>query len=75
MSQPLTEAQIVDLRRRVLAGEDVSDEELLAGIDAISAHKNQTKEAKADSVVVKKIDLASKFAAFKQKNAGEVPSP
>lgn len=69
----MTDEQINDLRRRIDAGEQVPNEEIMAGLAAIrQARVNApTAKAKKDSTVVPpiKIDLASLMAKVKKNPA------
>jgi hypothetical protein len=69
----VTDEQINDLRRRIDSGEQVSNEEIMAGLAAIrQARVNApTTKAKKDNVVVPpiKIDLAGLLSKVKKNPA------
>lgn len=69
----MTDEQINDLRRRIDSGEQVSNEEIMAGLAAIrQARVNApTAKAKKDNVVVPpiKIDLAGLLSKVKKNPA------
>jgi hypothetical protein len=62
----LSDEQINDLRRRIDAGEQVSNEEILAGLEAIRASRlnaaASAPRAKAVTISPIKLDLASLLA-------------
>lgn len=69
----LTQEQLIDMRRRVLAGEEVSADELRLALEVLALRRVTStqgaataKAAKTGNVSVK-IDLGSAFAAFKAK--------
>lgn len=80
VNTPMSHEQIIDLRRRVLAGEQVSNDELRRALEALAltrvtaAQGVAAKAAKATSVIVPKIDLNAAFAAFKAKSSGSASS-
>lgn len=67
----MTQEQIIDLRRRVLAGEEVTSEELQLALSVLALKRVTAsqgvaaKAAKTGNIAVK-INLASAFSAFKQ---------
>jgi hypothetical protein len=67
----LTDAQIQDLRRRIDAGETVTNEEILAGLNAIRVARlnaaSAAPRAKAVTITPIKLDLATLLA---KKNLG-----
>ena len=67
----MTDDQIQDLRRRIDAGEQVSNEEILAGLQAIRTSRLNTATAsprsKSVTVTPIKLDLAALLA---KKNPG-----
>lgn len=78
--KPFTPEELVDLRRKVLAGEEVSNEDLrhalatLASARATQGGTNSPPKAKSN-VIIPKIDVASRFAAFKAARTEASPLP
>jgi len=79
---PMTPEQLVDLRRRVLAGETVTDEELRHALSSLAiartsaATASATKATKSDGVdYTPKGSLADRMAAFKAKQQAEGKTP
>lgn len=71
--QPMPNEQIIDLRRRVLAGEEVSNEELRRALESVTMRRvapSETSPSRTSKTPTVKIDLAASFAAFKQKASG-----
>lgn len=62
---PMTPVQILDLRRRVLANEPVSDDELRNALEDLAKMRGTAPaSSKTESVNVPQVDTKSDFAEF-----------
>lgn len=66
---PMTPVQILDLRRRVLAGDAVSDEELRAALEDLARMRGTAPASSSDAALASlpTINVGSSFAEFMAK--------